>query len=111
VVIVDEIRDIEYKVIQFRLTSLRLGMTIGNMEDKMIKAVEVEHIQNKSDPMLSNEKLRKIAVKERLLLDAAYTEAVAEKYAADEAVMFGEARLSGLKREFIMKYCQVKMPV
>ena len=108
----DEISDIEYKVIQFRLTSLRLGMTIGNMEDQMVKAVELEHVQkNKSDPMLSNEKLRKIAVKERLLLDAAYTEAVAEKYAADEAVMFGEARLNGLKREFIMKYCQVKMPV
>jgi hypothetical protein len=100
----DEIGEVENNVIPHKLASIRLALEIGNMEDRVTKEVEIEHVKNKGDPLLSNEKLRKIAVKERLLLDPDYTEAVADKYAADEAVMYGEARLGSMKREFLIKY-------
>lgn len=99
-----EIRKVEEAVISHKLTSIRLALMIGNMEDLVTKSVEIEHVKNKGDPLLSNEKLRKIAVKERLNLDPEYTEAIADKYAADEATMYGEARLGSMKREFLIKH-------
>jgi hypothetical protein len=107
----DDIQELETNIIHFKLASLRLALTIANLEDQMVKEVEMEHKLEKGNPLLANDKLRAIAVRERLIMNEEYSEALAEKYASDEAIMYGEARLRGMKREFIMKYCQNAMPV
>jgi len=107
----DEIQELEVNLIHYRQTLLRLELTIAELEDQMIKEVEMEHKLEKGNPLLSNDKLRAIAVRERLIMKEDYTEALTEKYSTSEAIQYGEARLRGLQREFIIKYCQNKMPI
>lgn len=106
----DDIKKLEMTIAPYRQQSVVLAMTIETLTNKMIKAVELEYKKNK-DPELSNAELRRIAVQERLQLDSEYTEAIAEKMMADEAIMYGEINLNALKREFTIKYLQnIKLP-
>jgi hypothetical protein len=109
----DEILELENAVIEKKKVSMGLALFIADLEEQMYKEVELEaKDSSKKSYNLSNDKLRKIEANKRLREKAEYTEAIADKFEADVAIMYGEARIRSLEREFIVNYCQeIKLPV
>lgn len=106
----DKILEIETILIQNKIEFRNVSMSMVDTENKMLKEVEREAKVTK-DSMLSNAELRKIAVRERLLMDDEYCENLTRKLELDDKIQFGEAILAEKKREFIMMYCQNKLPI
>jgi hypothetical protein len=109
----DEILELENAVIGKKKVSMGLALFIADLEEQMYKEVELEaKDSSKKSYNLSNDKLRKIEANKRLHDKAEYTEAIADKFEADVAIMYGEARIRSLERKFIVDYCQeIKLPV
>lgn len=106
----DKIFEAETILISNKIQLRNISMTLAEKENRMLKEVELEAKAVK-DPALSNAELRRIAVRERLIMDDEYAETLCEKLRLEEIIMYGEAKVAELKRAYIVEFCQNKLPI